>query len=127
MFIEARFFGMQRRSWRLVSKAATRRRPATTPMCINELTAGQRERLLRLVREGNSFRRIERLTGHRRETISRYARRDGIEPQPSHLTKLRLHAEFAHYALRESGSEALQNLRIAAYERHGIVLRAARV
>jgi|GEM_PF-2750855 len=43
-------------------------------MCVNELTQKQRERIVHLVREGLSFRSIERITGHRRETISRYAR-----------------------------------------------------
>ena len=38
-------------------------------MCLNELTPGQRDRVLRLVRDGMSFRRIERLTGHKIEKL----------------------------------------------------------
>jgi len=47
-------------------------------LCLNELTAKQRERVLYLVQEGLTFRHIERLTGHRRETISRYAQRESL-------------------------------------------------
>jgi len=46
-------------------------------LAVNELTIKQRERIVRLVRDGLSFRSIERITGHRRETISRYAREAG--------------------------------------------------
>ncbi len=56
---------------------------AATILCLNELTAKQRERVLDLVREGLTFRHIERLTGHRRETISRYARREGLRIERS--------------------------------------------
>ncbi len=61
------------------SKIAQKRPPryaSYLPLCINELTEAQRERILRLVREGLTFRSIERITGHRRETISRYVRRE---------------------------------------------------
>ena len=62
------------------SKAATRTRCWRQPLRalgVNELTIKQRERIVRLVRDGLSFRSIERITGHRRETISRYAREAG--------------------------------------------------
>ena len=45
---------------------------------MNTLTAAQRERVLALLREGKTLRRIERETGHRRETIAAYARRAGL-------------------------------------------------
>ena len=43
-------------------------------LALNELTPVQRERILERVREGRSLRSIEAETGHRRETIGRYAR-----------------------------------------------------
>ena len=45
---------------------------------MNTLTDAQRERVLSLLREGKSLRRIERETGHRRETIAAYGRREGL-------------------------------------------------
>jgi hypothetical protein len=42
---------------------------------MNTLTEAQRERVLALLREGKTLRRIERETGHRRETIAAYGRR----------------------------------------------------
>ena len=45
---------------------------------MNTLTAAQRERVLALLREGKTLRRIERETGHRRETIAAYGRRAGL-------------------------------------------------
>lgn len=45
---------------------------------MNTLTDAQRERILALLREGKSLRRIERETGHRRETIAAYGRRAGL-------------------------------------------------
>ncbi len=44
----------------------------------NSLTEAQRNRILERVREGRSLRAIEAETGHRRETISRYAREAGL-------------------------------------------------
>ncbi len=44
----------------------------------NSLTETQRNRILERVREGRSLRAIEAETGHRRETISRYAREAGL-------------------------------------------------
>lgn len=45
---------------------------------MNTLTDSQRERLLALLREGKTLRRIEHETGHRRETIAAYGRRAGV-------------------------------------------------
>ncbi|BDE07227.1 hypothetical protein WPS_25030 [Vulcanimicrobium alpinum] len=45
---------------------------------MNTLTDAQRERVLAMLREGKKLRRIERETGHRRETIAAYARRAGL-------------------------------------------------
>jgi len=45
---------------------------------MNTLTDAQRERVLSLLREGKSLRSIERETGHRRETIAAYGRREGL-------------------------------------------------
>jgi len=45
---------------------------------MNTLTDAQRERILGLLREGKSLRRIEHETGHRRETIAAYGRRAGL-------------------------------------------------
>jgi DNA-binding CsgD family transcriptional regulator len=42
---------------------------------MNTLTEAQRERVLALLRQGKTLRRIERETGHRRETIAAYGRR----------------------------------------------------
>jgi len=45
---------------------------------MNTLTDAQRERVLALLREGKSLRRIQDETGHRRETIAAYGRRAGL-------------------------------------------------
>ncbi|HTJ27731.1 MAG TPA: hypothetical protein VMA36_16360 [Candidatus Limnocylindria bacterium] len=45
---------------------------------MNTLTDAQRERVLALLREGKTLRRIEHETGHRRETIAAYGRRAGL-------------------------------------------------
>jgi len=45
---------------------------------MNTLTEAQRERVLALLREGKTLRRIEHETGHRRETIAAYGRRAGL-------------------------------------------------
>jgi uncharacterized protein YerC len=45
---------------------------------MNTLTVEQQERILALLEEGRSLREIERVTGHRRETISLYGRLAGI-------------------------------------------------
>ncbi|HEY0380906.1 MAG TPA: hypothetical protein VGC72_01775 [Candidatus Elarobacter sp.] len=44
---------------------------------MNTLTEAQRDRVLALLREGKTLRRIEHETGHRRETIAAYGRRAG--------------------------------------------------
>jgi len=52
---------------------------------MNTLTDEQRDRIVRLLREGKSLRQIERQTGHRRETIAYYGRQAGLaggEPIP---------------------------------------------
>lgn len=45
---------------------------------MNTLTDAQRERVLSLLRQGKTLRRIEHETGHRRETIAAYGRRAGL-------------------------------------------------
>lgn len=74
----SRFAAMRPQAYANRSKAASTHprcwRQPSNVMCVNELTQKQRERIVHLVREGLSFRSIERITGHRRETISRYAR-----------------------------------------------------
>ncbi|MDQ6941736.1 MAG: hypothetical protein M3169_04375 [Candidatus Eremiobacteraeota bacterium] len=45
---------------------------------MNTLTDAQRDRVLALLREGKTLRRIEHETGHRRETIAAYGRRAGL-------------------------------------------------
>ena len=48
---------------------------------MNTLTVEQQERILKLLREGHTMREVERITGHRRETISLYGRLAGITPR----------------------------------------------
>jgi hypothetical protein len=45
---------------------------------MNTLTDAQRERVLEMLRQGKTLRRIEHETGHRRETIAAYGRRAGL-------------------------------------------------
>ena len=45
---------------------------------MNTLTEAQRARVLALLRDGKTLRRIEHETGHRRETIAAYGRRAGL-------------------------------------------------
>jgi hypothetical protein len=52
---------------------------------MNTLTDAQRERVLQLLREGKTLRRIEHETGHRRETIAAYGRRAGLLPEPRYV------------------------------------------
>lgn len=47
---------------------------------MNTLTVEQQRRILTLLEQGNSLREIERITGHRRETISLYGRLAGVLP-----------------------------------------------
>jgi hypothetical protein len=51
---------------------------ANEALLMNTLTEEQRERVLALLREGKTLRRIEHETGHRRETIAAYGRRAGL-------------------------------------------------
>ncbi len=55
---------------------------------MNTLTEAQRERVLGMLREGKSLRRIEHETGHRRETIAAYGRQAGLLQE--RVTKLDL-------------------------------------
>ena len=48
---------------------------------MNTLTVEQQRRILSLLEEGRSLREIERITGHRRETISLYGRLAGLLPE----------------------------------------------
>jgi hypothetical protein len=48
---------------------------------MNTLTVEQQRRILTLLGEGRSLREVERITGHRRETISLYGRLAGILPR----------------------------------------------
>ena len=59
---------------------------------MNVLTARQRERILERLRRGDSLRKIQAETGHRRETIARLGRRAGIigEPAPFIVSELPL-------------------------------------
>ncbi len=47
---------------------------------MNTLTVEQQRRILALLEEGYSLREVERLTGHRRETVSLYGRLAGVLP-----------------------------------------------
>ena len=58
--------------------AQVRPRAATEAAAMNTLTDAQRDRILALLREGKTLRRIEHETGHRRETIALYGRRAGL-------------------------------------------------
>ncbi len=73
------FVIVRRRASQNFSKAATRSGGVSILLCINKLTDAQRQRVLHLFRDGLSFRAIERATGHRRETISRYVKQHRFE------------------------------------------------
>jgi hypothetical protein len=47
---------------------------------MNTLTVEQQRRIEALLEEGRSLREVERITGHRRETIALYGRLAGILP-----------------------------------------------
>ncbi|HTV91502.1 MAG TPA: hypothetical protein VMG98_02170 [Verrucomicrobiae bacterium] len=47
---------------------------------MNTLTVEQQQRIVELLREGHSAREVERMTGHRRETIILYGRLAGVLP-----------------------------------------------
>jgi hypothetical protein len=48
---------------------------------MNTLTVEQQERIVELLREGHSAREVERITGHRRETVILYGRLAGLVPR----------------------------------------------
>ncbi len=48
---------------------------------MNTLTPQQQERIVHLLEEGKTLREVERITGHRRETISLYGRLAGVLPR----------------------------------------------
>jgi hypothetical protein len=92
---------------------------------MNTLTEAQRERVVAMLREGKTLRRIEHETGHRRETIAAYGRRAGLIDggvadldavrEPSSICEPR-HAEIA--AALERG-ESLRTVHADLVERHG--------
>jgi hypothetical protein len=47
---------------------------------MNTITVEQQQRILELLREGRSAREVERITGHRRETVLLYGRLAGVLP-----------------------------------------------
>jgi hypothetical protein len=53
---------------------------------MNSLTVEQQRRIVDLLREGRSAREVERITGHRRETIVLYGRLAGVLPRRSPAT-----------------------------------------
>jgi hypothetical protein len=59
-------------------RAQVARARAREAAFMNTLTEAQRERVLALLREGKTLRRIEHETGHRRETVAAYGRRAGL-------------------------------------------------
>jgi hypothetical protein len=54
---------------------------------MNTLTPEQQRRIQMLLREGRSLREVERITGHRRETIALYGRLCGILPRSNHSSE----------------------------------------
>jgi hypothetical protein len=48
---------------------------------MNTLTVEQQHRIVELLREGHSAREVERITGHRRETVLLYGRLAGVLPR----------------------------------------------
>jgi transposase len=66
---------------------------------MNELSVTERETVVGLLRVGWSARRIERETGHRRETIARYGREAGVLPsKPATPTKVATDSKAASVA-----------------------------
>jgi transcriptional regulator len=59
---------------------------------MNTLTVEQQQRILTLLEEGKSLREVERITGHRRETISLYGRLAGVLPRKTAGSQLALAA-----------------------------------
>jgi len=92
---------------------------------MNTLTEAQRERVLALLREGKTLRRIEHETGHRWETIAAYGRRAGlIGGEVTELHPLREPASVCE-PHRERIADALERgvslreLHAELVERHG--------
>lgn len=56
---------------------------------MNTLTVEQQERILDLLEDGHSIREVERITGHRRETISLYGKLAGVVPRETQSTQAR--------------------------------------
>jgi hypothetical protein len=57
---------------------------------MNTLTVEQQQRIVELLREGHSAREVERITGHRRETVVLYGRLAGVlRERPSSATQAR--------------------------------------
>ena len=54
---------------------------------MNTLTVEQQERILSLLEDGHSIREVERITGHRRETISLYGKLAGVIPRETQSTR----------------------------------------
>jgi uncharacterized protein YerC len=54
---------------------------------MNTLTDAQRDRVLALLRQGKTLRRIEQETGHRRETVAELAARLGFAGRYSTLKR----------------------------------------
>lgn len=50
---------------------------------MNTLTVEQQQRIVELLREGHSAREVERITGHRRETVLLYGRLAGLVSRKS--------------------------------------------
>ena len=81
---------------------------------MNTLTEAQRGRVLALLREGKTLRRIEHETGHRRETIAAYGRRAGLlDGEVAHLNAAREPASVCepHHARIAGALDAGASLR----------------
>lgn len=75
---------------------------------MNTLTPAQRERVLSLLREGKTLRRIQDETGHRRETIAAYGRRAGVLGGVASLDAVREPASICE-PHRDAIAAALEN------------------
>ena len=91
---------------------------------MNTLTAEQRERVLALLREGKTLRRIEHETGHRRETIAAYGRRAGLlGGDIADLDAVREHASMCE-AYRDAIAQALDDGTSLRAVHEALVLRS---
>jgi len=57
--------------------------PVVRVFAMNTLTVEQQQRIVDLLREGHSAREVERITGHRRETVLLYGRLAGLVSRKS--------------------------------------------